>query len=282
MLYLTGFHLPGQYEMDLYRFTSAYPFGVFYFKELNHISFDRITIFYGGNGSGKSSLLNLISEKLELPRRTAVDRSKEFIDFLGMCSYSLNGEDGVRKIPEGSKIITSEDIIDGILNQRKGNKETGRKQEESFEEYKNFKFSDFQFTSMKDYDRLKKINQTRSITATKYIQKNAGEKTREFSNGENALRYFDKELISGKLYLLDEPENSLSPKYQYELTKLIFDMGRFFDVQFIIATHSPFLLSLEGARIYNLDEEPVETRRWEELESIRFYHEFFKKREHLF
>lgn len=282
MLYLTGFHLPGQYEMDLYQLTSAYPFGVFYFKELNHISFDRITIFYGGNGSGKSSLLNLISEKLELPRRTAVDRSKEFMDFLGMCGYSLNGEDGVRRIPEGSRIITSEDIIDGILNQRKDNKETGRKQEESFEEYRNYKFSDFQFTSMKDYEKLKKINQTRSQTATKYIKKNAGEKTREFSNGENALRFFDKELIPGKLYLLDEPENSLSPKYQYELTKLIFDMGRFFDVQFVIATHSPFLLSLEGARIYNLDEEPVEIRRWEELESIRFYHEFFKKREHLF
>lgn len=282
MEYLTGFHLPSQYEMDIYRYTSAYPFGVFYFKELNHISFDRITIFYGGNGSGKSTLLNLISEKLELSRRTAVDRSGEFLDFVKMCNYSLNREEGVKRIPEGSKIITSEDIIEGILNQRKENKETGKKREESFEEYRSLKFGEFQFSSMKDYDTLKKVNQARSKTATKYIKNNAGEKTREYSNGENALRFFDKELVPGKMYLLDEPENSLSPKYQYELTKLLFELGRFFDVQFIIATHSPFLLSLEGARIYNLDEEPVEIRRWEELESIRFYHEFFKKREHLF
>ncbi|WP_033165118.1 AAA family ATPase [Clostridium sp. KNHs205] len=282
MQYLTGFSLPTQYDMDLYGLTSAYPFGVLYFKELNHISFDRITIFYGGNGSGKSTLLNLLSDKLELPRRTTVDRTKEFIDFTRKCSVSLNEEEGIKKIPSGSKIITSEDIIDGILAQRKVNKSTGIKQEQSYEEYNNLKYTPFQFTSIADFDRLKKVNQTRSKTATKYIKLNAGEKTREFSNGENALRFFDKELTPGNVYLLDEPENSLSPKYQYELTKLLFDLARFFDVQFVIATHSPFVLSLEGARIYNLDEEPVEIRRWEELESIRFYHDFFMKKDHLF
>lgn len=282
MKYLTGFSLPNQYKMDLYNFTSAYPFGVFYFKELNHISFERITIFYGGNGSGKSTLLNLISDKLKLPRKTTVDRSKEFMDFLNMCSVSFQEEEDIREVPGGSKIITSEDIIDGILAQRKENKETGIKQEQSFEEYQNLKYTPFQFTSLQDFDQLKKVNQTRSKTATKYIKQNAGEKSREFSNGENALRFFDKELIPGKVYLLDEPENSLSPKYQYELARLLFDMARFFDVQFVIATHSPFVLAVEGARIYNLDEEPVEIRRWEELESIRFYHDFFQKREHLF
>jgi predicted ATPase len=270
--------------VDLNLLPSAYPSSVFYFKELSLITFERITIFYGGNGSGKSTLLNLISDKLGLQRITTVDRSKEFNKFLEFCSYGLEeDEEGVREgLPEGSKIISSEDIMDHILKQRIGNKETGISQEKSYEEYLKYKFGDFHYQSLEDYDNLKKVNTTRRLTATKYINNTAGTKSREFSNGENALNYFEKELKEGNIYILDEPENSLSPKYQYELTKLLTDMARFFDCQFIIATHSPFILSAEGARIYNLDDEPVEIRCWEELESIRFYHDFFKERDKYF
>lgn len=283
MRYLSSFSLPTQYDMDLHMETSSYPSGVLYFKELTLITFDRITIFYGGNGSGKSTLLNIISDKLGLQRRTEVDRTKNFIKFLNFCSYNLNeDEEKLKALPYESKIITSEDIMEHILLTRKDNKQTGIKQEKTYEEYLNYKYNSFQFHSMEDFDTLKKMNNTRKQTATKYIKQKAGEKSREYSNGENALLFFEKELEQGGFYILDEPENSLSPKYQSELTKLISDMARFFDCQFVIATHSPFVLSAEGARIYNLDEEPVEIRKWEELESIRFYHEFFKDRDNLF
>ena len=46
--------------------------------------------------------------------------------------------------------------------------------------------------------------------------------------------------------------------------------------QFIIATHSPFLLAMEGARIYDLDSNPVEIRNWWELENVRIYWDFFE------
>ncbi|BCJ93506.1 ATPase AAA [Anaerocolumna cellulosilytica] len=283
MVYLKSFSLPNQYHIDMNLLPSAYPSSVFYFKELTLITFERITIFYGGNGSGKSTLLNLISDKLGLQRITTVDRSKEFHNFLHLCKYGLEEEEELRNgLPEGSKIISSEDIMDHILNQRINNKATGISQEKSFEEYMKYKFSDFHYRNLEDYENLKKVNTTRRLTATKYVNTNAGTKSREFSNGENALNYFDRELKEGNLYILDEPENSLSPRYQFELTKLLTDMARFFNCQFIIATHSPFILSAEGARIYNLDEEPVEIRRWEELESIRFYHDFFKERDKYF
>ena len=45
--------------------------------------------------------------------------------------------------------------------------------------------------------------------------------------------------------------------------------------QFIIATHSPFFLSLEGARIYDLDSRPVAIKQWYELANIRAYFELF-------
>ena len=44
---------------------------------------------------------------------------------------------------------------------------------------------------------------------------------RENSNGESAFRYFTERIDRRGLYLLDEPENSLSPQRQIELIEYI-------------------------------------------------------------
>lgn len=44
----------------------------------------------------------------------------------------------------------------------------------------------------------------------------------------------------------------------------------------MIATHSPFVLAIRGAKIYDLDEEPVDVKRWTELENVRAYYDFLK------
>ena len=77
------------------------------------------------------------------------------------------------------------------------------------------------------------------------------------------------------LYLLDEPENSLSAKLQRELAEFIQQSARFYGCQFVISTHSPFLLAMNGVKIYDLDASPVQVRRWSELENIRTYFELF-------
>ena len=100
---------------------------------------------------------------------------------------------------------------------------------------------------------------------------------REHSNGESAFLYFAEKIQENGLYLLDEPENSLSPEKQQELLRFLEDSARFFGCQFVIATHSPFLLSMRGAKIYDMDEERVDVKRWYELENVRVYYEFFQK-----
>ena len=65
---------------------------------------------------------------------------------------------------------------------------------------------------------------------------------------------------------------------QYNLSQLILYMARYNNSQIIMATHSPFLLGIEGARIYNLDERPVKVCKFEELESGRFYYDFLRER----
>ena len=60
-----------------------------------------------------------------------------------------------------------------------------------------------------------------------------------------------------------------------ELKQFLEDSARFYRCQLIIATHSPFLLSMAGAKIYDLDESPAAVKRWTDLESVRTYYDFF-------
>ncbi len=191
-----------------------------------------------------------------------------------MCRYETNGT-----IPKGSRIITSDDVFDFMLNLRSINEGINRKREELFEEYLDVKYSQFQMKSLDDYEQLKKVTVARSKTQSKYVRNSVMDNVREHSNGESAFICFSDKIRENGLFLLDEPENSLSPDKQQELLKFLEDSARFFGCQFIIATHSPFLLSMRGAKIYDMDEEPVDVKRWTELANVRAYYEFFKKHE---
>ena len=84
------------------------------------------------------------------------------------------------------------------------------------------------------------------------------------------------------LYLLDEPEVSLSPANQVLLAEEINKLARFLNCQFIIATHSPFMLGTLNARIYNMDDDCMDESRWQDLENVRYFYNFFKKHENEF
>ena len=66
----------------------------------------------------------------------------------------------------------------------------------------------------------------------------------EWSNDESALIFWEREIKEDSIYILDEPENSLSAENQLKLKKFIEDSVIFYNCQFIISTHSPFLLKL--------------------------------------
>ena len=89
------------------------------------------------------------------------------------------------------------------------------------------------------------------------------------------MRYFVDRIDEDAVYFLDEPENSLSIAFQIELAEYIAATARATRSQFVIATHSPIFLSMKGARIYNLDENPVSVCDWTELPNVRKYFDFF-------
>ena len=140
------------------------------------------------------------------------------------------------------------------------------------------------FQGMQDYEalRLQVLARKKSVSRRQFIRKAVGNEVKLNSNGETALQYFEKRLKNDTLYCLDEPENSMSPKMQMDLVNMIQDMAHYCGCQFVIATHSPFLLALDGARIYDLDSTPTEIKPWWELENVKIYFDFFEKNRRLF
>ncbi len=59
-------------------------------------------------------------------------------------------------IPENSRIITSDDVFDYMLNIRSLNEGIDLKREVIFEEYLDAKYANFQLKSITDYEQLKK------------------------------------------------------------------------------------------------------------------------------
>lgn len=104
----------------------------------------------------------------------------------------------------------------------------------------------------------------------------------KYSNGETTLQILDDYLEPDALYLLDEPEVSLSHANQVMLAEKINQMARLLKCQFIISTHSPFMLGTLNAKIYNLNSKDFNVVKWTELESVRYTYDFFDRHRYEF
>lgn len=286
MVYLRSFELPSldtreQFINDIKRtcYNIVYPFDLFALRELPTFQFDPITIFYGGNGSGKSTLLNVIAERAGIAHGTVYNRSSFFEEYVRRCDFEVMGD--CRALLDG-RIITSDDVFDYLLNIRCLNENIDSKREDLLEEYRQTRKDGYSFKSMADYEELKRFTDAWRQTKSGYVRKRLMNNAPEKSNGESALMYFTENIRENALYLLDEPENSLSAEKQLELKQFLFDSARFYGCQFIIASHSPFILSTQGARIYDLDSERMDVKRWTELKNVRAYFEFFMEHQEEF
>ena len=269
----------GKTDMQCYSQTNVYPFKIFPQKRLERLDFEPITVIYGGNGSGKSTILNLIAEKLRLERTAPFNNTPYIEEYLKFCKCDLSFG---QHAPRGSKIITSDGVFDSLLDIRSINAGVDRRREALFDEYDRSREEAYLLRDLDDLEEFKRRNETKRRTKSDYVSRRLPKEIAGMSNGETAYLYFTKQIEENALYLLDEPENSLSAALQDKLRQFIEDSARFYNCQFIISTHSPFLLSMKGAKVYDLDSVPVESKKWTELENVRLYHEFFKAHENEF
>lgn len=214
-------------------------------------------------------MLNIMANKLQIEGQEYATSNqygivRYFTKFVDECSYTLGEDENGRQIgrlPRRSRYIKSEDILyeikkiqqeqilgDGYIYEhiRRGmNKE--------------------QIEQLKNSDKMKK-----QMEFLKFAQE-------KYSNGETTLQMFDDFVESDALYLLDEPEVSLSPANQTLLAEKINKMSRLLGCQFIISTHSPFMLGTLNAKIYNLDSRELEVTEWTDLENVRYFYDFFER-----
>ena len=273
----------GSKEFKRTCYNSIYPFKVLP-EHIRKLEFSPITVLYGTNGSGKTTMLNVIAETLGINRSVRINKTIFLNEFVKLCDYEY------KEIPLATKMITSDDVFSDLFLTREKNEFIDKKREETFE------FRDkchahgpgWLRDAMQDeigdgnwldnIEVLQKVLDARGMSASKFAKKMVGNNIIGKSNGETAMEYFYTHIKEPGLYLLDEPENSLSASYQSKLSEFLFESVRFFGAQVVISTHSPFMLSIPGAKIYNLDDETNNvTEDWTTLNNMIEYYNLFSK-----
>lgn len=270
MIYLSSFMLSNKQVKN----PNIYPYNVFRGKYIEPFVFSPITVFYGNNSSGKSTLLNIIANRLQLNgKEYATSNSFGIVDycnaFSNECSYSLGEDDFgfvIKNLPGNSRYIKSEDILYEIKKIQ---------QKQVLSDGMEYDYVQKGMTIQEAKDFLSSKEGRKQEEYIKFAQE-------KYSNGETSMQYFEEYLQPNALYLLDEPEVSLSPSNQVLLANEINKLARLLECQFVIATHSPFMLGTLNAKIYNIDTKEYDVVKWNELENVQYFYNFFKKHEQEF
>jgi predicted ATPase len=212
---------------------------------------DRVTFFVGENGTGKSTLLEAIaiaagirglgSEHLE--RDTTLAPQRDLASQLRL-TWSARSNRGF--------FLRAEDFFGYLRRQARDDARIRREQAEG----------GLEAPPVHRTDDWRSAEHPDEAAAAEFIARYDSR-----SHGESFLDVFRQRIQRKGLYLLDEPEAPLSPQRQLSLIRLLADAV---DVgaQFIIATHSPILLSFPGAKILSFDSVPVEEVPYADLEHV--------------
>ena len=112
-----------------------------------------------------------------------------------------------------------------------------------------------------------------------------GKSLHKQSHGESFLSLFSNYFEQG-VYILDEPEAALSPERQLSFLRIIHELTTPGNAQFLIATHSPILLSYPGAVLFSLDGDTIQEIDYRETKHFQITRDFLNAPErylrHLF
>ena len=204
-----------------------YPFSLNWLSEDFNLEFTSpVTFLVGENGSGKSTLIEAIAS---------------------LCGYPVSGG--------GTNDATTR---------------FGPEQESELARalYPNFKkrHRDGYFFRAEFYAHFASLLEERArdpdFAGDPYMRY-GGKSLHNRSHGESFLALLQNRFNSG-LYLMDEPESALSPQRQLTLLAMIADRVSKNKSQFIIATHSPILMTFPGAMIISFDGEQLKAIKLEE------------------
>jgi predicted ATPase len=109
-----------------------------------------------------------------------------------------------------------------------------------------------------------------------YLEQNPGrsrERFHELSHGQGFLEILRTRVNQRGFYLMDEPDAPLSFISCLSLVALLHDLADA-GSQAVVATHSPVVASVPGARILELGDWGIRPARWDDLEIVRSWRDF--------
>lgn len=228
-------------EQELY----SYPFNVTSIKNLTHLDFHpKVTFLVGENGSGKSTLLEAIAIHL-----------------------GFNAEGGSRNFNFSTK--SSHSTLHEFLEIKKGWKQPKDNYFFRAESFYNVA------TAIEELDAEAEKHGGYGKPITSFF---GGKSLHEQSHGESFFTLLTKRFVGNGLYLFDEPEAALSPTRQLSMLTRLHDLCMQ-NSQFVIATHSPILLSYPDALIYQITDDRIIEVSYEQTDNYQTTRNFLNNHE---
>ncbi len=212
-----------------------FPLSLPFLKDFEGLNFHpQVTFIVGENGSGKSTFLEGVA-----------------------TAWGFNPEGG--SINFSFSTVASHSNLDQYLRLAKGMK---RPRGGFFLRAESF------YNVASEIDELAK-----EPNGQGFIDQYGGKSLHEQSHGESFLSLFMHRFRGESLYILDEPEAALSPQRQMSFVARLHELVKS-GAQFIIATHSPIIMSYPNAEIYQIDGDRFDLVNYEETSHFTVTRDF--------
>lgn len=218
---------------------APFPFNIPAVKFARNITLDqRVTIFVGDNGSGKSTLLESIAYNLKIPLIGGHITSAASFEAARLLQPFVDIK--WRRQTKKGFFFRAEDFSDFVnAVERQQSKIRGQISELEGEV---------------DESIIKQMTESMNY-ALHETRKTYGDDMQAYSHGEAFFSILQNRIVDKGVFLLDEPEAALSPLKQLALIAFILEVLKSGNIQILIATHSPILMGIPGAKIYEVQED---------------------------
>ncbi len=237
---------------------NPFPFNIPAVQFARQIQLDnKVTIFIGDNGCGKSTLLESIALQLNLPLIGGYIKEHPGFEAARLLQRYIEIE-WKRQTNKGFFFRAEDfsDFVNSTENER-------RKIADDLKELK----------GVVDDSIIKQMSENMNYSLYR-MRKDYGDNMQAFSHGEAYLKILETRIGDKGVYLLDEPEAALSPLKQLSLIFFIIEVLKNGNTQFIISTHSPMLMGIPGAMIYEIREDGMEKVSYKETDHYRITNRF--------
>ncbi|TXD51053.1 MULTISPECIES: AAA family ATPase [unclassified Polaribacter] len=243
MSYLSSIHINTQRK-------HPYPYDVPAIKFAKNIDVsNQITFIIGENGTGKSTLLESLACRLQLPHMDGFGYDKKCFDaakkILPHLELNWNMERSV------GFFFRAEDFGDYLNSVHRNDINLYNQIGDLGDDVPNHILQQMKDSANEQLHR---------------VRKNYGQELDTFSHGEAYMHIMNAQVNRRGIYILDEPEASLSPAKQLAFIYFIQNHLQNFNSQFIIATHSPMLMAYPTATIYEVTNDEMKKTALEDTD----------------